>query len=976
MPHSQPKYHTTLACYFSSLRLFFDDDLQKNPNIRKCVEQPFQQTKAQLWDEVTDTLCDLEFIQAKCTAKMGYNLLIDFKHVLSVLPEARFVYEKDKNRQETLNKYALDLVALANGKIQELKIPHSIEPWSNQLIDSEIERKKTIASRFDKLNDFYYFLGHEVINLQIYASFFPNFAFQQAWNYAFDGPVAKAAEKGLSKLPHRLLLRKMDNRPLWNPSNQILRILGNHSYGADSISVTPDWKLAIIGSRNGQRFYFWDLELGKLINMWFIKGKLKDLCISADGKRAITCSDECNVWDLETGKLLRTLNDNSSMKIQHYLSPRKIKLFRILIRKPKVTKENISSILNVKITPDGKRAVTGTEDQLCILWDLERGNVIKTLTCHSKPVSVCLTADGKRALTGSEDQTCILWDLESGNIIKTLTGPSKYNSDVCITPDGKLALTRSRNIIMLWDLGNGNLLKELRVFNEVSSISITPDGKLALTGSSDGSCSLIDLQSGHILKTLWGHSGKVRAVSLCPNGTKALTGSDDESCILWNLESGRTLDYKEEYNSHNSISCISLNSKWALSISSSIANDCVLWNLAIGKAIKTLKGHTSSISSMCFYPDSQKVITGAWDKKCIIWDINTGKSIKVLEGLNEAVEFIFITPNGRHALTISYESMDPGSVGSELILWDLENGLIFKKYVYKKDRIFGCCVSPDGKFALMGSIIWDLENFFPHKTLIGHRSSITAICITLDSKLAITGSLDNTIIIWNLQTGKAIRKLIGHTRCIKSIKTTPDGRQLISVQEDHKIIIWHFKTGKSLRKTHDTKIFCQGKISVSISPDSKRLIRWTSFNALILSDFENLYGGMYSIYILESDTQEFNLFKNGIFINRSYGLPIILDLSDEIFNSGPSVVNIRQIWDFELQQYLRPSADCPLCGHRFAPPASVLTVIEEITKKAGLKPGQSPCLELSDEAWEDPGLLGNCPKCEEALKFNPFIAGK
>lgn len=33
------------------------------------------------------------------------------------------------------------------------------------------------------------------------------------------------------------------------------------------------------------------------------------------------------------------------------------------------------------------------------------------------------------------------------------------------------------------------------------------------------------------------------------------------------------------------------------------------------------------------------------------------------------------------------------------------------------------------------------------------------------------------------------------------------------------------------------------------------------------------------------------------------------------------------------------------------------------------------CLELPDEAWEHPGLLGNCPKCGAELKFNPFIAG-
>jgi uncharacterized protein (DUF983 family) len=52
-----------------------------------------------------------------------------------------------------------------------------------------------------------------------------------------------------------------------------------------------------------------------------------------------------------------------------------------------------------------------------------------------------------------------------------------------------------------------------------------------------------------------------------------------------------------------------------------------------------------------------------------------------------------------------------------------------------------------------------------------------------------------------------------------------------------------------------------------------------------------------------------------------------------------------------------------------------LITIETIIKKTGLKPEQSPCLELPKEAWEEPGLLGSCPKCGEKLKFNPFVAG-
>ena len=50
------KYNICLANYFLVQPLFFDGDMQKKPNIRKCVELPFQQIKAELWDEVTETL--------------------------------------------------------------------------------------------------------------------------------------------------------------------------------------------------------------------------------------------------------------------------------------------------------------------------------------------------------------------------------------------------------------------------------------------------------------------------------------------------------------------------------------------------------------------------------------------------------------------------------------------------------------------------------------------------------------------------------------------------------------------------------------------------------------------------------------------------------------------------------------------------------------------------------------------------------
>ncbi len=38
----------------------------------------------------------------------------------------------------------------------------------------------------------------------------------------------------------------------------------------------------------------------------------------------------------------------------------------------------------VSITPDGKRAVSGSEDKTCILWDLNTGEELQTLMGHTR----------------------------------------------------------------------------------------------------------------------------------------------------------------------------------------------------------------------------------------------------------------------------------------------------------------------------------------------------------------------------------------------------------------------------------------------------------------------------------------------------------------------------------------------------------------------------------------------------------------
>ena len=112
------------------------------------------------------------------------------------------------------------------------------------------------------------------------------------------------------------------------------------------------------------------------------------------------------------------------------------------------------NVTSVAFSPDGKWALSGSNDNTVRLWDCQTGKELRSFLGHSDAVSsVAFSPDGKWALSGSDDKTVRLWDCHTGQELRSFLGHSKDVNSVAFSPDGKWALSGSEDqTIRIWNV--------------------------------------------------------------------------------------------------------------------------------------------------------------------------------------------------------------------------------------------------------------------------------------------------------------------------------------------------------------------------------------------------------------------------------------------------------------------------------------------------------------------------------------------
>jgi WD40 repeat protein len=120
--------------------------------------------------------------------------------------------------------------------------------------------------------------------------------------------------------------------------------------------------------------------------------------------------------------------------------------------------------LDLAFSPDGKRVITASVDNMVAIWDALTGELVKTLHGHAGSVlAVASSPDNRHFATASQDGTVKLWDEIKGESKQTLTSDSGAVNSVAYSPDGKhLASASTDGTVQVYALDISELLSLAR----------------------------------------------------------------------------------------------------------------------------------------------------------------------------------------------------------------------------------------------------------------------------------------------------------------------------------------------------------------------------------------------------------------------------------------------------------------------------------------------------------------------------------
>lgn len=616
------------------------------------------------------------------------------------------------------------------------------------------------------------------------------------------------------------------------------------------------WRQA--GLQGGRRIGLLITHLPRIFRV--DKAKMSAVSITPDDQYAVSGRGKYSegdrdrtllLWDLESGKCLRTLVKNHRVPITpdgcYILPGDENKTLRLLelsdgccLRTIETCKPSIRANASVNaITPDGRFAVLNNGKSI-MKWDLESGKCMNILVGHNHSINgLVLTPDGRFVVSVDNHAFLRLWDIETGECIRTIEGQTGLNQEprFAAAPDGRGVITIDDCVLRLWDLEKS---KCLRVFEghkkQVDTVAVTPDGRFALSSSWSGELRFWHLGTGECVQVFEDvDASSIYDITFSPDGRYAIyTAKNRWDFTLrvweldWDYEFPEPVDWDEGARPYLETFLI---------LHTPSDPDDFHRNEEPSWTEKEFRDLLTQLRYRGYGWLKPEGVRRKLDeiKKALI-EQNTRAAGVVQEEREAAKTALECNRPAEAGAAIRRARSQPGyRRDNELLnLWNragfkggrrtgLQGSYYLRTFEGHTDWVNSVTFTPDGKFALSGGTdhtlrLWDISSGRCLHTFTGHTEEVNTIIAVPDGAYAVSSSSDKTLKLWQLKNGRCLRTFKGHEGEVVTVAITPDGGFIVSGGDDNTVRLWNLTNGECLRilKGHKNQVN-----TVALTPDGR-----------------------------------------------------------------------------------------------------------------------------------------------------------
>ena len=315
-----------------------------------------------------------------------------------------------------------------------------------------------------------------------------------------------------------------------------------------------------------------------------------------------------------------------------------------------------SSVFAVAMSPDGREvAAGGIVSPVVSLWDVESGTPVRQLRgLKGSAQALAYSPDGRffaagRGMIRPVDTCVFVFQRSTDNILQRLQPPkvtTRRNpkgvgavESLQYSPDSEfLAVGFDGGAIGIYEATTGQLKSSIMIPDGLDGpLAYSPTGKYVAFGElkkvETGALEkphviqLLDVETGEIVRTLVGHTGRVTALAFSPDGK--------------HLASGTSTGIVERF----------LDKKTNQPVTQRNADPIRIWDVETGTLVKELSGHTGMIRFLAFYQGGQYLVSGSQDKTLKVWDVVRGEVVTTLSGHNSLIEAGAVSPDGKYLVS-------------------------------------------------------------------------------------------------------------------------------------------------------------------------------------------------------------------------------------------------------------------------------------------------------------------------------------